>query len=154
MSAHDANANAGVYAVPFCGTQTGGHAQHVRQEGDRGAFTLTTGSDDSCVAVASAGQARAIYDGSRSARTLVADGGGQNASGLYAMGGRYSTATETRRKIKAGELRVRRLTPLECERVQGFPDDWTRGVRESARYRLVGNSVMPPIVEDIGRMMS
>ena len=38
---------------------------------------------------------------------------------------------------------IRRLTPLECERLQGFPDDWTNipGASDSARYRALGNSV-------------
>ena len=38
---------------------------------------------------------------------------------------------------------IRRLTPLECERLQGFPDDWTNipGAADSARYRALGNSV-------------
>ena len=37
----------------------------------------------------------------------------------------------------------RRLTPLECERLQGFPDGWTDlpGASDSARYRALGNSV-------------
>ena len=38
---------------------------------------------------------------------------------------------------------IRRLTPLECERLQGLPDDWTNipGASDSARYRALGNSV-------------
>ena len=38
---------------------------------------------------------------------------------------------------------IRRLTPLECERLQGFPDDWTDipGASDSARYKALGNSV-------------
>ena len=38
---------------------------------------------------------------------------------------------------------IRRLTPLECERLQGFPDDWTNipGASDSTRYRALGNSV-------------
>ena len=38
---------------------------------------------------------------------------------------------------------IRRLTPLECERLQGFPDGWTDlpGASDSARYRALGNSV-------------
>ena len=38
---------------------------------------------------------------------------------------------------------IRRLTPLECERLQGFPDGWTNipGASDSARYRALGNSV-------------
>lgn len=73
-----------------------------------------------------------------------------------AAGSRYPSSTaEARRMIRAGEMRVRRLTPLECERVQGFPDNWTAvgGVSEGARYRLVGNSVMPPVVTFLGRML-
>ena len=44
---------------------------------------------------------------------------------------------------------IRRLTPLECERLQGFPDGWTAlpGASDSARYRALGNSVAIPCVE-------
>ena len=44
---------------------------------------------------------------------------------------------------------IRRLTPLECERLQGFPDGWTNlpGASDSARYRALGNSVAIPCVE-------
>lgn len=46
---------------------------------------------------------------------------------------------------------IRRLTPLECERLQGFPDSWTNipGASDSARYRALGNSVAIPCVEFI-----
>ena len=46
---------------------------------------------------------------------------------------------------------VRRLTPLECERLQGFPDGWTDGQSDSARYRQLGNAVAVPVVEWIGQ---
>ena len=48
---------------------------------------------------------------------------------------------------------IRRLTPLECERLQGFPDGWTAlpGASDSARYRALGNSVAIPCVEFIMR---
>ena len=36
---------------------------------------------------------------------------------------------------------VRRLTPRECERLQGFPDDWTAIGSDSARYKQMGNAV-------------
>jgi len=42
---------------------------------------------------------------------------------------------------------VRRLTPTECERLQGFPDDWTDGQSDSVRYRQIGNAVAVPVVE-------
>lgn len=52
-----------------------------------------------------------------------------------------------------GPLLIRRLTPLECERLQGFPDGWTDllGASDSARYRALGNSVAIPCVEFIMR---
>lgn len=48
---------------------------------------------------------------------------------------------------------VRRLTPRECERLQGFPDDWTDGQADSARYRQMGNAVAVPVVEWIIRRL-
>lgn len=42
---------------------------------------------------------------------------------------------------------VRRLTPVECERLQGFPDNWTEGQADSHRYKQCGNAVAVPVVE-------
>ena len=53
----------------------------------------------------------------------------------------------------ASHWRVRRLTPVECERLQGLPDGWTSGLSDSARYRMLGNSVAVPVVEWIARRM-
>ena len=55
--------------------------------------------------------------------------------------------------VVGGPLLIRRLTPLECERLQGFPDGWTDipGASDSARYRALGNSVAIPCVEFIMR---
>jgi site-specific DNA-cytosine methylase len=62
---------------------------------------------------------------------------------------------------EGGWFRLRRLTPTECERLQGFPDGWTaRGLTESGevvelsdrrRYALLGNAVTVPVAEFIGR---
>ena len=46
---------------------------------------------------------------------------------------------------------VRRLTPTECERLQGFPGDWTAGQSDTARYRQLGNAVAVPVAEWLGR---
>ena len=57
------------------------------------------------------------------------------------------------------ELCVRRLTPLECERLQGFPDGWTdveyRGkpACDTPRYRALGNSMAVPVIRWIGKRM-
>lgn len=50
--------------------------------------------------------------------------------------------------------RIRRLTPRECERLQGFPDDWTRysseaEVSDTQRYKMCGNAVTVNVVEKI-----
>lgn len=42
---------------------------------------------------------------------------------------------------------VRRLTPMECERLQGFPDNWTEGQADSHRYKQMGNAVAVPVVQ-------
>jgi DNA (cytosine-5)-methyltransferase 1 len=55
-----------------------------------------------------------------------------------------------------GAFGVRRLTPRECERLQGFPDDWTlydsegKEISDSARYRMLGNAVAVPVAKWIG----
>lgn len=46
---------------------------------------------------------------------------------------------------------VRRLTPMECERLQGFPDGWTEGQADSHRYKQMGNAVAVPVVQWIIR---
>ena len=53
------------------------------------------------------------------------------------------------------ERRIRRLTPLECERLQGFPDNWTKEgingepISDSQRYKMLGNAVSVPVVKAI-----
>lgn len=50
---------------------------------------------------------------------------------------------------------VRRLTPMECERLQGFPDGWTDGQADSSRYKQMGNAVAVPVVDwIIGRLVN
>lgn len=56
-------------------------------------------------------------------------------------------------------MRIRYLTPLECERLMGWPDDWTRWgiddkgnkvqLSDNARYNLIGNGVVPQVVKGI-----
>lgn len=65
--------------------------------------------------------------------------------------------------LVAGGMAVRRLTPRECERLQGFPDDYTaiswRGrpaddCPDGPRYKALGNSWAVPVVRWIGRRIS
>lgn len=46
---------------------------------------------------------------------------------------------------------MRRITPVECERLQGFPDDFTKINSDSTRYSQLGNAVALPVVEWIGK---
>lgn len=46
---------------------------------------------------------------------------------------------------------IRRLTPIECERLQGFPDNWTKGVSDTQRYKQCGNAVTVNVIEAIGK---
>jgi DNA (cytosine-5)-methyltransferase 1 len=47
---------------------------------------------------------------------------------------------------------ARRLTPVECERLQGFPDNWTNipGAKDGPRYKAIGNSMAVPVMKWIG----
>lgn len=48
---------------------------------------------------------------------------------------------------------VRRLTPLECERLQGFPDNWTASQADTHRYKQMGNAVTVNVIEWIGKRL-
>jgi DNA (cytosine-5)-methyltransferase 1 len=56
------------------------------------------------------------------------------------------------------EFRIRKLTPLECERLMGLPDEWTKygnfegeekELSDTQRYRMAGNGIIPAVVEEI-----
>ena len=48
---------------------------------------------------------------------------------------------------------IRRLTPVECERLQGFPDGWTTGVSDTQRYKCLGNAVTTNVITGIGERL-
>lgn len=78
---------------------------------------------------------------------------------LYAESARHTGTDWSRNYVSYPEGRVRRLTPLETERLQGFPDNWTMPTHDmpsedtldSARYHACGNAVSVPVAEWIGR---
>lgn len=73
-----------------------------------------------------------------------------DVNGSFSMGNQGGTLVKER-------YAVRRLTPRECERLQGFPDDWTlvpfkgKPATDSPRYRAIGNSMAVNVVRWIGR---
>jgi len=78
-----------------------------------------------------------VYDPRGISTNINAEGGGLGAkTGLY---------------LADPKSRIRRLTPRECERLQGFPDDWSEGVSDTQRYKMMGNAVSVPVIEAIGR---
>jgi len=50
-------------------------------------------------------------------------------------------------------MNIRRLTPMECERLQGFPDNWTEGLSDTRRYQALGNAVSVPIVAAVAKKL-
>ena len=118
-------------------------------------------------------QANRIYDSDGLATTLRSEGGGLGAkTGLYKVdkprildashrneGIReyedYSPTLNSRdykepRYVDEGNgMRIRRLTPTECERLQGFPDGWTEGLSDTQRYKTLGNAVTTTVVKAV-----
>lgn len=78
-------------------------------------------------------QAYRVYPDTGKSTTLVANGGGVGAkTGLYKIGDR-----------------VRRLTPVECERLQGLPDGYTSGLSDAQRYKCCGNAFNSDVISHI-----
>ena len=76
--------------------------------------------------------------------------GTTHALGCGSSGGQASVAIAT-------PYAVRRLTPIECERLQGFPDGWTDigpGTPDGPRYKALGNSMAVPVMAWIGRRIA
>jgi len=85
---------------------------------------------------------------------IARNGRGQPEDVCPALNGSDAGATSDMRPLVATKSCVRRLTPVECERLQGFPDDWTAGFSDSVRYRMLGNAVAVPCVEWIARRLA
>jgi DNA (cytosine-5)-methyltransferase 3A len=78
-------------------------------------------------------QGNRVYSTEGKSVTLSANGGGLGAkTGLYEV-----------------EHHIRKLTPIECERLQGLPDDYTEGVAKTHRYKCVGNAFNVEVVAHI-----
>ena len=117
------------------------------------------------------GQGQRVYSTNGASVSIKAGGGGQGGkTGLYTIV--QATITPSRknksqngRRFKDNEepmftltqndvhgvmhnkTQIRRLTPIECERLQGFPDNWTKGLSDTQRYKCMGNAVTTNVVE-------
>lgn len=88
----------------------------------------------------------------------------ENSVSLRASGGDYGGGSEC--LVARQNMIVRRLTPLECERLQGFPDQWTdigewsdskgklRKPSDSPRYKALGNSIALPFWDFLAKRIS
>jgi DNA (cytosine-5)-methyltransferase 1 len=88
------------------------------------------------------------------------DGGGKGYLGQDECAFTISTSQDQQIAVKSSNYVVRRLTPKECERLQGFPDDWTKipyknkpmdNCPDGPRYKAIGNSMAVPVVRWIGQ---
>jgi len=116
-------------------------------------------------------QGERVYDPRGIATTIASQAGGQGAkTGLYVVKpvltpDRLNKRQHGRRIKEDGEpsftltsqdkhgvmidAAIRRLTPTECERLQGFPDGWTEGVSDTQRYKTLGNAVTVNVIKEI-----
>lgn len=114
-------------------------------------------------------QAMRVYN-TELAPTLKGSGGGAGAkTGLYAIpvltpdriekrqnGRRFKEDGEPAFTITQQDIhgvsdgfKIRRLTPIECERLQGFPDGYTEGFSDTQRYKMMGNTITTNVIEAI-----
>ena len=74
---------------------------------------------------------------------------------VYDVKGIAPTITSSTADERILTNRIRRLTPIECERLQGFPDDWTKFgteglISDTQRYKMCGNAVTVNVVQAVG----
>jgi DNA-cytosine methyltransferase len=114
-------------------------------------------------AIGKGGQGDRIYSKDGKSVSLSANGGGRGAkTGLYLINNSVTKEGSVLNNILQNELYVRKLTPIECERLQGVPDDYTNSgtyttktgkikpvISDSQRYKMIGNGFTIPIIEHI-----
>lgn len=92
---------------------------------------------------------REYDDGKSPTITQMCGSGGGNVP--FVLGG-VSSALKAHNASDNGSLRIenmraRRLTPSECEKLQGLPGNWTEGISDTARYRMIGNGMAQPCAD-------
>ena len=119
-------------------------------------------------------QGQRVYSSDGIASTIAGNAGGLGGkTGLYAIpvltpdrmekrqNGRrfkndgdpaFTLTSQDKHGVYDG-LNIRRLTPVECERLQGFPDNWTEGISDTQRYKCLGNAVTTLVITEIGKKL-
>jgi DNA (cytosine-5)-methyltransferase 3A len=119
--------------------------QHIEVRPDGKSNCLTTVQKDSLVCTpvrvgqyGKGGQGQRIYSVRGKSVTLSANGGGQGAkTGLYKI------------DLPDGDYIIRKLTPVEAERLQTLPDNYTAGISNSQRYKCIGNGWTVDVIAHI-----
>ena len=138
-------------AVPVGAAQRGRYeddkntSQHIEVRKDGKSNCLTTVQKDSLVCApvrigqyGKGGQGQRIYSVRGKSVTLSANGGGQGAkTGLYKI------------DLPDGDYIIRKLTPVEAERLQTLPDNYTAGISNSQRYKCIGNGWTVDVIAHI-----
>lgn len=126
----------------------GGTAQHIEVRTDGKANCITRVNKDSMVCEpvrlgeinGSKGQANRVYSVRGKSVCLSANGGGGGAkTGLYKI------------DLPDGDYIIRKLTPVEAERLQTLPDNYTEGISNTQRYKCIGNGWTVDVIAHILR---
>ena len=139
-------------AVPVYGAaqrgrykENGSTEQHIEIRNDGKSNCLTTVQKDSLICkpvrigeYGKGGQGQRIYSVHGKSVTLSANGGGQGAkTGLYKI------------DLPDGDYIIRKLTPVEAERLQTLPDNYTAGISDTQRYKCIGNAWTVDVIAHI-----
>lgn len=122
-----------------------GSYKRLEVKNDDKANSLTSVQTDSMVCkpirigeCGKGGQAQRIYSVNGKAVTLKSNGGGGGAkTGLYKI------------DLPDGDYIIRKLTPLECERLQTVPEGYTEGISNTQRYKCLGNGWTVDVIAHI-----
>jgi DNA (cytosine-5)-methyltransferase 1 len=154
--------------VPFDTTQITSASNYSQPKPGDPCHPLASGAHPAAVAFTCKDYGADAGDSSPTLRAMGHDGSHANAGGQVAValsnrGNDTGDVAETLRSDPHGAhpmtshgAAVRRLTPRECERLQGFPDGWTAipyrngTAADGPRYKALGNSMAVPVVRWIG----